>query len=284
MSSVRAYLELARWPNAVMAGLGVIVGARVEQGAVPYAFPPPLLAAIGAALALTATANAWNDAADVAIDRVAHPERPLPRGALGAGSARRFALVAAAAGIAFAFAANRSLGPLSIIVVAAMLAYSRWFKTRPVLGNAIVAVLASLPFLYGGLAVGEGSRAAALALLAFLLHFAREVAKDLVDMPADAGARRTIPVAFGAGGAKLAALAMLALFLWTAAATFAANAWAVAAFLLVAALLLAAALEIRRDSAAAPRTLKMAMFLAMLCVLALNDSGHLVFRTFPAAA
>lgn len=263
--SASAALELVRWPNALLAALGVVFGAWwVGWGT--DALPSIVLAAL-AALPLTAAANAWNDAADVGIDRLAHPERPIPSGRLSLAAARRLAAVAAVAGVALAAGARPALGAMSAVVAALMYAYSPWVKRTGLPGNLLVAVLASLPFLYGGWAAGHPSRALVLVLVAAPLHLAREIAKDLEDAPADAGARRTLPVEAGshAAAAVLAAagLAFLLLLLpFVAARPLFAVAAAPAAALVVHAV--TAALRGRRGS---PRTFKLAMLCAMLAFL-----------------
>jgi geranylgeranylglycerol-phosphate geranylgeranyltransferase len=194
VSSVKAYLELARWKNALMAAFGVVVGASYRLLGIE---PLPLAAATCSALALTVTANAWNDVADGELDRVAHADRPIPSGRVSPESARRLALWAAALGIGFALIAAPALGAITIAVVALMFAYSPWLKRRGVVGNATVALLASLPFLYGAWSVGEPLAGLVLVALAIPLHFARELAKDIDDAAADAGVRRTLPIVLG---------------------------------------------------------------------------------------
>ena len=71
--AVSAALRLVRWANALIAAAGVLIGAWWAGWGDPSAIALTALAAVG----LTAAANAWNDIADVDIDRLAHPERPL---------------------------------------------------------------------------------------------------------------------------------------------------------------------------------------------------------------
>src|SRR5690242_18672404 len=121
LADARALLDIARWRNALIAAIGVYVGAW--WGARDATSPATLAAAL-AAIALTGYANAFNDVADIAIDRTAHPERPLPRGALEPRAVRGFAALLAATGIALAFIARPSLGFLTVAVVALMTLYS----------------------------------------------------------------------------------------------------------------------------------------------------------------
>ena len=209
MSSVKAYLELARWKNALMAAFGVAVGASPRLFMIE---PVAMVAAICSAIALTVTANATNDVADADLDRVAHPARPIPSGRISKDAARRTALLAAALGIAFSTVAAPALGAISLGVVAIMFLYSPWLKRNGLVGNAIVAVLASLPFLYGAWIIGEPRFGLLLVVLAVPLHFARELAKDIDDATADAGARRTLPIVLGVPATRRAVAGLIGIY------------------------------------------------------------------------
>ncbi|HSJ62993.1 MAG TPA: UbiA family prenyltransferase [Gemmatimonadaceae bacterium] len=263
MRSCSAFAALARWPNALLAATGVAVGAWWAHGS----FGASVLWAAGAAVAITAAANAWNDAADLAIDRAAHPERPLPRGILAPRDARWFAWGSALAAVPASYAAAPPLGALTVGVLAIARGYSPHIKRTGLAGNVVVAVVASLPFLYGAWAVGRPAAGALLVAIAAPLHLAREIAKDLDDASADAGRRLTIPIRYGPRLARGAVTIAAALFL-VALGPPAAGAPAFALALVPAAVLsvagAGAALRGRRGS---PRLFKAAMVCAMLAVL-----------------
>src|SRR5688572_25602632 len=128
-----------------------------------------------AAIALTALANTVNDLADVEIDRVAHPDRPLPSRAISASTAVWFAVACGVLSVILLALANLGLTLLTLPVIGLMCAYSTWFKRRGVPGNLLVALLASLPFFYGAWVVGHPARGTLLTIIALPLHFAREV-------------------------------------------------------------------------------------------------------------
>ncbi len=211
MADARALLAISRWRNALIAAVGVYVGAWWTTRDVSE---PATLAAALAAIALTGYANAFNDLSDIAIDRRAHPDRPLPTGALTPRAVQWFAAIVASAGVALAFLARPSLGLLSVAVVALMTLYSTTLARLPLLGNITVAVLASLPFFYGAVTAGSARSGLGLLAVAVPLHLARELSKSLDDAHADAPYRRTAPIAFG----RVPALALLAiavgLFAW----------------------------------------------------------------------
>ena len=201
MSSAKAFLELARWPNALIAAFGVVVGARFSMAGPALDFPAVWFA-MAAAIALTIAANSWNDAADAEIDRRAGSTRPVATGEISVRAAGRIASAAAVIGAAFATLAAPALGLVTLPVIALMRLYSPWIKRFGLAGNATVAVLASLPFVYGGWSRGNAVDGLYLTGAAVPLHFAREITKDIDDARADAGARRTIPMLIGTRNAR----------------------------------------------------------------------------------
>lgn len=263
MFSVKAIPALVRWENALIAAAGVWLGAWwAGRGAWRS-----VLAAALAAIALTAAANAWNDIADVDIDRLAHPARPLPSGALSVRAARVVAWCAAAVGLALAWMARPALGAVSVAVLAVMWGYSPWLKRRGVVGNAAVAVLASLPFLYGAWAVGHPRAGLILVAVAAPLHLARELAKDIDDAAADAPVRRTLAVADPAS-ARMFVLAALVIFVVMLVPLVLGR--PIFALVLVPALVLCAlaAGAVLRGRRGAPRLFKVAMLFAMIAFAA----------------
>ena len=268
MAAPSAVVALVRWPNALIAAAGVGVGAWWAGGRLSEW---PVLAAMIAALALAAFANAVNDLHDVGIDRIVHPERPLPSGGITEGEARGVIVAAALAALAASAASRPALGMLTVPVLAGMWAYSRWIKRFGLPGNLLVAGIASLPFLYGGWAADDPRAALPLLALAVPLHLAREIAKDLDDAPGDALSRRTIPVAHGPAAARVAL--MIALLVFCAALVPWIVRWPRFGLFIVPALLLTAlgATRTMRGREGGPARFKAAMLLAMASLVALRS-------------
>jgi geranylgeranylglycerol-phosphate geranylgeranyltransferase len=194
-SKGRALLSLVRLPNGLLAALAVIVGARWAGAWWGYR---PIMAAL-AAIALTGFANSLNDYQDREIDRVAHPDRPLPSGALKPIVAIMIALSCAEVAMAASIAAVPSGGvvALTAVVLAVMAVYGPLKRHAALLANLVVAILGSLPFVYGAWAAGAPRAAWPLVALAAPLHLAREFAKDATDVSGDLGHRRTVPLTVG---------------------------------------------------------------------------------------
>ena len=169
-------------------------------------------------------------------------------------------------GVGLAGAASLALGALTVAVVLLMLAYSPWLKRIALVGNVAAALLASLPFLYGAWIAGEPDLGLFLISWAFPLHFAREIAKDIDDAPADAGHRSTVPVRWGLTVAR--ALVMVAL-LWFLVELPLLDWWPGLFWAMLPAYCLVGlgAQRVLRGAPGAPGALKAAMLLAMLALV-----------------
>ncbi|HBC47757.1 MAG TPA: hypothetical protein DCZ43_11980, partial [candidate division Zixibacteria bacterium] len=96
------------------------------------------------------------------------------------------------------------------------------FKGMIYLGNLLVAGVASLAFVYGGMAVNRPLGAAILVAFAFLLHLGREMVKDIQDKSADAsvGHRTGATIADGRISRVLASFVLMLLIAATLAPFF----------------------------------------------------------------
>lgn len=195
-----ALLRLTRPGNALLSALAVWAGALASNAPILPSWPVAL--GMLAAVAFAAAGNVRNDLADVDVDRVAHPGRPLVTGAASPRAARTLSLVLYACSLLAALLVG--LVPLALVAVALPLmeAYERALKARGFPGNLAIGLLASAPFLMGALAAGRvGPAVLALALLAALATVGREILKDIEDVRADEGRRRTLPLRVGPRGA-----------------------------------------------------------------------------------
>lgn len=209
-------LELTRPTNVALGVLTVPLGATmVLEGS--WGSGDAIAVGLHAMSVATfmAAGNVMNDLKDVEVDRVAHPERPLPSGRVTTTSARRLATALWVASVGL-LAAGLSLldawvPSVAIWVAAAvlMVAYDHGpdLKSRGFVGNIAISVLVGAVVVFGAAAAGAWANPVALAAasVAALVNLAREVVKDVHDMSGDEGHRRTLPMAIGAENARMVA-------------------------------------------------------------------------------
>jgi geranylgeranylglycerol-phosphate geranylgeranyltransferase len=194
-----------------MAAAAVGIGGALALGR--FAIPPALWWAMGSAIGLGAAGNTANDLFDVEADRINRPLRPLVTGAISRRAAMLVAGVAGGLGLWAAWWVNGTLFVLGLAALVVMLVYSPLLKSRGLLGNVAVAVVASMPLVYGAAAVGYWRAGLVPATLAAFLHLAREVVKDLEDVPGDlAIGRATLPIGWGVDAGFFTAAGVLAVF------------------------------------------------------------------------
>ncbi|MGE0717690.1 MAG: UbiA family prenyltransferase [Alphaproteobacteria bacterium] len=198
-----AVLALARIHAAITAAVLVLLGAHLSQ--VRDGATLTLLALV-VALA-TAGGNALNDVHDHAIDRINRPDRPLPAGAIGVHAATILAWSALAGALAGATLLSCWCVAIAAANVLLLVAYGRWSKRLGTAKAGVVAYLVGSAVLFGALTPERiGLAVATLAACAALATAAREILKDVEDLPGDAAAgARTLPIAIGPGRARLVA-------------------------------------------------------------------------------
>lgn len=272
----RARIAILRPGNAIMAAAGAATGMVVARdGALALA---TWIGAPLAAFLVVGFGNVLNDLLDTDLDRKAHPQRPLPSGALRTREARFFAALLLGFGLyeaiiagdlpTFAFAAANAL---------ALVAYERWFKRRGLVGNVVVAALVASTFAFGAVAAGSAPRDWGvlwlLIAMAFLSNVARELLKDVEDAAADAGRRRTFAMSAGAAATRwTAAVAVVAAVTLSALAPARTpeewwRGWLVVLAIADVAFLVGAVWA-WRSAARSQRLLKLAMAVALVAFLA----------------
>lgn len=214
-----AFLALSRPANGLIAAAAVIVGALVAAGRPEWGDALP---AAGAAFAGAAGSNALNDVFDREIDRVNRPERPVASGALSPTAAFIFAFVCYLVAVALVV----RVGPWPFLLVAgwagATAVYSVWLKGVPLVGNVIVACVASSAFVLGGASQKNAGATLLPFALASLVSLARELVKDAEDVEGDGRAGvQTLAVRSGPSVALSAARLVVVVTMAAAALPYA---------------------------------------------------------------
>ncbi len=214
---LKAFIEITRPHNCILAGIVGLLGSIVAVGHFPDVITS-LLVFLVVTLGC-AGGNTINDYFDYEIDSINRPERPLPRGAMSRRTALYYALSLFTVGLFLAALINLYAFLLGVLAYVTMFLYAWKLKPMPFIGNLTVAGLTGATPLYGAVAVGHIGLAGTLAVCAFLVNVAREVVKDIEDVEGDiAKGAKTLPILWGKRkaayvGASFAVLTVLASFL-----------------------------------------------------------------------
>jgi geranylgeranylglycerol-phosphate geranylgeranyltransferase len=208
MSRASGFLRILRPVNSVMMGVGILVGVAVAGGFKTSISFEVLALAFVTGFTLTGSAMVINDYYDREIDAVNEPSRPIPSGEVKPREAIIYSLLLSALGLAAAYLTGLQSLAIAIFSGIVMMVYSAWGKRTGFPGNLMVSTCIGLPFIYGGVIVGDTFMSLLFSALAFLSNTGREVTKGIVDTEGD-GARgvRTIAVVYGVDNAAYLASA-----------------------------------------------------------------------------
>lgn len=211
--TARAYVTIIRPGNCLIASGAVAVAGLVAVGysVLEHVALVNLALACCAVFLFVGAGNTLNDYYDYDMDKVNHPDRPIPSGLIARGNALTLAVILFVPTFLLGLLINlESLVVVSISAVV-MVSYERKMKRKGFLGNLQISWLVGGLFLFGGIAVYDNEaeallRVTALAALAFLSTLGREITKDIEDLRGDRD-RTTLPMSLGPGrSANLARL------------------------------------------------------------------------------
>jgi geranylgeranylglycerol-phosphate geranylgeranyltransferase len=214
LNKITALIKLSRPGNVAITGLSVLVGTS------GYGLETKLLQIMLAAastMLIAAGGNSLNDYYDLEIDCVNRPQRTLPAGELKPRIAYLYGLVCMLAGVALSYFIGWPPLGMALTVSVLLWVYAARGKSMGLWGNGLVALVCGLAFVYGGLAAGNVGLSLFPAGFALLMHFSRELVKDVQDRAGDqAAGARTAPIVLGDRLAlRISALSLLLLIMLT---------------------------------------------------------------------
>lgn len=205
---LRDEIKLLRPLNCAMAGTAVITSAIIAlpHGIVKYKMDI-ILASISAFL-IAGLGNALNDYADRYIDKIAHPERPIPAGKVKPNFAIKISLILIAISLFIASFINPFCFLIALAAILLESSYAAFLNRLAIGKNVVISSLVALLFIYGGFAVNKffSIEIWILSMLAFIMNMAREIVKDIEDIKGDRKAgRKTLPIRHGIKKARMLA-------------------------------------------------------------------------------
>jgi geranylgeranylglycerol-phosphate geranylgeranyltransferase len=178
---LKEYYRLSRPVNALAGCIAVFLSGYVA-GAETWL--PVILAAV-TVLFITASTNAWNDYVDIKIDKINKPGRPLPAGLISPRGALTFSITGSTLSLVTASFINQPAFLIALGSNILLYLYSWKLKCTILWGNAAVATIIGLCFIFGGVAAGNVQPTLMLAVTVFFAILAREILKTMADYRGD---------------------------------------------------------------------------------------------------
>jgi geranylgeranylglycerol-phosphate geranylgeranyltransferase len=204
MGKLTGFLRLTRPLNCLMMGFAVIVGASLVF---TLNFKINLTLGFVTSFSLTAASMTINDYYDREIDAINEPNRPIPSGTVSPKEALIFAAALTTIGLIAALKTNLPCLLAAVTALIISITYITKGKGTGLPGNFLVSSTVVIPFIYGGLTVGQIETSTLLFVaMAFLSNTGREVTKGIVDVEGDQTHNiKTIAVTYGERTAAAAA-------------------------------------------------------------------------------
>ena len=190
---LKDFLELIRLPNCLMASLAAYIGFALKLKILDL----NLIYALLSVFLICAAGMIINDIVDIKIDR----ERPLSKRKISIKISKLISVLFFSLGIFFSFLINFIAFLIAIFASLSLILYSFKMQKLKFLGNFIVALNSSLPFLFGYFAASINFENFLIILSFFLAalfaSLARELLKDLEQKEIDKGFKVTLPHLLG---------------------------------------------------------------------------------------
>jgi 4-hydroxybenzoate polyprenyltransferase len=185
MSIILSYFSLCRAWNALFAAAVCVYSFFIIKNNFEINYCDVILLSLGVFF-LVAFANAHNDIIDFETDKINRPKRPLPSGRIKLKMAYIIVFKCVCLAIIFGLISGFEFVLLFTVVGTLSFVYNKFLKGLPLVGNFTVALLTTTPIIIPILKFGlPQPELLNLLFFAFMLTMAREITKDIEDMPGD---------------------------------------------------------------------------------------------------
>jgi geranylgeranylglycerol-phosphate geranylgeranyltransferase len=185
MRKLSGMIRLFRLELSLAAGICVTAGQILALGGLPSA----RVGILGflCAFCLSSAAVILNDYFDFEVDKVNHPDRPLPAGMVSRTDVVALTAVTSVVGLVAASALGWDVLLISIVFWLIGLLYNWRYKESGLLGNLMVSASVAVTFLLGAITVSEpwSGIVWVFSIMALFIDLGEEIAGDAMDMEGD---------------------------------------------------------------------------------------------------
>ena len=195
INNIKIFLKGIRYKNIIIALICCVLAAS-KLNALNYI---STLIPISIVLFLMMIANLANDILDIKTDSINRPNRPLIINPSLVQYFKIAILIFTILAIGLSFFINLKAQFIVIGSVPLLILYSKFFKSRPLIGNVFVAFYLSLVFIFIEIAITNSIDLMTVpAIFAFGISLIREIVKDIQDYKGDQASKiKTLPILIG---------------------------------------------------------------------------------------
>lgn len=181
----RGFIDLLRPELPIAAGICVVAGELLGGGRIPTLGEAFLGFLIG--FLVSSSEMTVNDYFDIDVDKVNHPERPLPSGRIKPWEAAFFAVLLTIAGLAASLLWSLTVLGLASLVWVVGILYNWRYKETGLPGNLMVSFSVAMTFVLGGVAATGFPNGVVLSFgaSAFLFDLSEEISASAMDAAGD---------------------------------------------------------------------------------------------------
>jgi geranylgeranylglycerol-phosphate geranylgeranyltransferase len=178
--------KMTRSINGLLMFIAVIVGILASQK--KNLFLKNIILGGLTAYSLNSSSMVLNDYFDREIDSINAPSKPIPSKIVNEKEAILFSFILVVIGLFSSLMVSYTCLIIASFFYIASFLYNWKLKKTGLIGNMIVSLCVSAPFLYGGL-ISDGEitfRIALFSIIAFIANTGREIIKGIADVEGDA--------------------------------------------------------------------------------------------------
>jgi len=214
-SKIYGFLRFIR-PEIILLGVVCVFIGALVAGSEPFSLK--LFLGMIAVFCMSAGVHPFNDYFDYGVDKINHPNRPLPSGIFKRITGLYLGLFLFAFSVVLSLLINVYCFSIMLIIIFLTFFYELYLKNKGLLGNFLVAFSVSTAFLYGGAIATDFLKPLFFTLVTFFVFFGREILLDVRDFEGDKKTRNTLPLVIGEKksiyiGSILVILSVLMLFI-----------------------------------------------------------------------
>jgi geranylgeranylglycerol-phosphate geranylgeranyltransferase len=187
-------IRLLRPEISLLGILCVYIGVIVSES---YYFSLDVLTGMLAVFFAGAGSMPFNDYFDYEIDKINHPNRPIPSGLIKPIYAFYIGIIFFFISLVLSYLINIICFLIALFGIILICSYELIFKNKILIGNIVVALTTALSFTYGGAIFAEYIKPIFFTVITFFAFLGREILMDVRDSKGDRYDRITLPLKIG---------------------------------------------------------------------------------------